>query len=83
MLNIKVLGPGCANCDKLTKLVHEAVDCLNIEAEVSKVTDYAQIVELGVMSTPGLIVNEQVVSSGRVPTLGEVTSFISTSLENT
>ncbi len=83
MLSIKVLGPGCANCDKLTKLVHESVDFLNIDAKITKVTGYTEIVELGVMTTPGLIVNDQIVSSGRVPTLGEVTSFITTALDTT
>ena len=81
MLSIKVLGPGCANCEKLAKLVHEAVDFLNIEADITKVTNYAEIIELGVMTTPGLIVNYQIVSSGRVPTIGEVTSFITTALD--
>ncbi len=81
MLSIKVLGPGCANCDKLAKLVHEAVDFLNTDADITKVTGYAEIVELGVITTPGLIVNDQVVSSGRVPTLGEVTSSITTALD--
>ena len=81
MLSIKVLGPGCANCDKLSKLVHESVDFLNIDAEVNKVTEYAEIIEHGVMATPGLIINDQIVSSGRLPTLGEVTSFITTALD--
>ena len=81
MLSIKILGPGCANCEKLAKLVQEAVDFLNIEAEITKVTDYAEIVELGVMTTPGLIINDEIVSSGRVLTMGEVTSFITTALD--
>ncbi len=80
MLSIKILGPGCANCEKLAKLVHEAVDFLNIDADISKVTDYAEIVELGVMTTPGLIINDEIVSSGRVLTIGEVTSLITTAL---
>ncbi len=62
-------------------MVHEAVGSLSIEAEITKVTNYAEIVELGVMSTPGLIVNDQVVSSGRVPTMGEVTTFITSALD--
>jgi len=81
MLTIKVLGSGCANCEKLTRLVREAVDFLNIEADVTKVTNYTEILDLGVMSTPGLIVNDEIVSSGRVPTLGEVISFITTALD--
>lgn len=81
MLTIKVLGPGCANCEKLSGLVHEAVDFLNIEADITKVTDFTEILDLGVMSTPGLIVNDEIASSGRVPTLGEVISFITTALD--
>jgi small redox-active disulfide protein 2 len=82
MLDIKVLGPGCANCEKLDEMVHNVVDSLSIEAQVSKVTNYTEIVELGVMTTPGLIINGEVVSSGRVPTLGEVTTMITNALAN-
>lgn len=80
MLDIKVLGPGCANCEKLAELVKQAVNSLSIEANISKVTDYVEIVNLGVTTTPGLIINAQVVSSGRVPTQAEVTTFITSAL---
>lgn len=80
MLEIKVLGPGCANCEKLAELVKQAVTSLSIEAKISKVTDYVEIVNLGVTTTPGLIINDQVVSSGRLPTLAEVTTFITSAL---
>jgi small redox-active disulfide protein 2 len=82
MLDIKVLGPGCMNCEKLGELVHNVVDSLSIEAQISKVTNYAEIVELGVMTTPGLIINGEVVSSGRVPTKAEVTTMITSALAN-
>ncbi len=80
MLDIKVLGPGCTNCEKLAELVTQAVSSLSIEANISKVTDYIEIANLGVMTTPGLIINDQVVSSGRVPTQAEVTTFITSAL---
>jgi len=82
MLDIKVLGPGCTNCEKLGEMVHNVVDSLSIDAQIIKVTDYAEIVELGVMSTPGLIINDQIVSSGCVPTMDEVTSLITTALDS-
>jgi small redox-active disulfide protein 2 len=65
---VKILGSGCKNCLALEKATREAIDRLGIEAEVEKVTDYADIVSYGVMSTPALVVDEEVVSSGRVLT---------------
>lgn len=69
---IKVLGPGCANCQKLEALAKKAVDELGLEAEIIKVTDYADIMAYGIMSTPGLVVDEEVKMAGRVPTLDQV-----------
>jgi len=66
---IKILGPGCANCVNLERVTREAVADLGIDAEFEKVTDYPAIMGYGVMSTPGLVVDEKVVMSGRVPTL--------------
>jgi len=76
MITIKVLGPGCANCKRLEQLAHQAVDSLGIEANFEKVTDYTKIVDLGVMRTPGLIVNDKVVSSGRIPSEEEIVGWI-------
>jgi len=81
MLIIKVLGPGCANCSRLEKITQEAVAYLGADAEIIKVSDYNEIVEHGILTTPGLIVNDEIVSSGRVPSLGEVTSWIATTLD--
>jgi len=80
MLTIKVLGSGCANCKRLEQIAQQAVSQLGFEAQVVKVTDYAEILEHGVLATPGLVVNDQVVCSGRVPSLGEVTSWLTTAL---
>ncbi len=80
MLTVKVLGPGCANCQRLEQIARQAVEQLGIPAQVSKITDYAEIIEHGVMTTPGLIVNDQVVCSGRVPTLAEVTTWLTSAL---
>ena len=81
MVEIKVLGPGCANCKLLEQIAHKVVDALSVDANIEKVTDYKEIVELGVMATPGLIVNNEVVSSGRIPSETEVTDWIIKALE--
>ncbi len=63
---IKVLGPGCANCVNLEKNTREALASLGLEAHVEKVTDYPTIAGYGVMKTPGLVVDEELVLSGKV-----------------
>jgi small redox-active disulfide protein 2 len=80
MLNIKILGSGCPNCKKLEALTCQAVEQLSIEAEVTKVTDYADIMAYNVMSTPGLVINEKVVSTGRIPSPAEITNFLTSAL---
>ena len=80
MVEIKVLGPGCANCKKLEQITRKVVEALGADANVTKVTDYQEIVELGVMATPGLIVNDEVVSSGRIPSEIEVTTWVTDAL---
>ena len=67
MLQIKVLGSGCANCKRLEQEVKEALSGSAIEYEVVKVTDYANIMAYGIMSTPGLVMNETVLATGRIP----------------
>jgi small redox-active disulfide protein 2 len=76
MLRIQVLGPGCANCRKLEALAREAVAGLGVEAEVEKVSDMREIMARGVMATPGLAVNDKLVSTGRVPSASEVMTLI-------
>lgn len=81
MLSIKVLGPGCANCRKLEAMVYKVVSDLSAEAEVIKVTDYQEILEYGIMATPGLVVNNQLVSSGRIPAESEIVTWVADALE--
>lgn len=76
MLSIKVLGPGCANCRKLEEIAREAVAAVGVEAEISKVTDMQQIIAYDVLKTPGLVINEKLVSSGRIPTAQSVAEWI-------
>lgn len=73
---IKVLGPGCKNCTTLEKNVREALTRLGVDAELEKVTDYSEIMAHGVMSTPGLVIDGDVVSYGRVPTPTQIVELI-------
>jgi len=73
---IKILGPGCKNCAVLTENTKEALKNLNIEAEISKITDYEQMAAYGIMSTPALVVDEKVVSSGKVLKSKDIMKFI-------
>jgi len=76
MIKIKVLGSGCANCKRLEAVVRQIVENEKIEAEIEKVTDFAEITHYPILSTPGLVINEKVVSSGRIPGIAEVTAWL-------
>ena len=76
MITIKVLGSGCANCKRLAQIAHKVVESMALEAEIIKVTDYNDIMAYNVMSTPGLVINEKLVSFGRIPSEAEVTTFL-------
>ncbi len=81
MLTIKILGSGCANCKRVEQIARKVVEDLAFEAEVHKVTDYNDITAYNLLSTPGLVINEKVVCSGRIPTPAEVTTWVSDALE--
>jgi small redox-active disulfide protein 2 len=68
MLEIKILGSGCTNCKNLEKLCREVVTENKLEANIEKVTDIKEIVSYGILSTPGLVVNGKILSSGKLPT---------------
>jgi small redox-active disulfide protein 2 len=76
MVNIKVLGSGCANCKRLEATARKAVEALGIEAEIEKVTDYAEIMKYPIIATPGLVVNEKLVSAGRIPNEAEISGWL-------
>lgn len=76
MLNVKILGSGCANCKRLEATTRKVVESLGIEAEIEKVTDYAEIMKYPIMATPGLVVNEKLVSAGRIPSEAEIESWL-------
>jgi small redox-active disulfide protein 2 len=81
MLTIKVLGSGCANCKRVEQTVRKVVEDMSLEAEIIKVTEYPDIMKYNIMSTPGLVINEKVVSTGRIPTSAEVTTWLTNALE--
>ncbi len=76
MLTVKILGPGCSNCRKLEAVAREAAASAGIEAEFVKVGDIEAIMAYDVMSTPGLVINEKLVSSGRIPTQAEIRQWM-------
>ncbi|NNJ11652.1 thioredoxin family protein [Chloroflexales bacterium ZM16-3] len=76
MLNVKVLGSGCANCKRLEALVRKTVADRGLDAEVEKVTDYAQMMRWNIMQTPGLVVNDVLVSAGRIPSEAEIAGWL-------
>lgn len=76
-MEIKVLGPGCANCHKMEDMAKIAVKELGIDATVVKISDIGEIARLGILSTPGLIVNGKVKYSGKpLPSLEKVKELI-------
>lgn len=75
-LEIKILGPGCPNCKTLEKAVLNALAELGVAADVEKVSDIRKIMEFKILSTPGLVIDGQVVCSGRVPRLEEIKAWI-------
>jgi len=81
MINIKVLGPGCDNCKRLAWLAERAATHLGVEAQIIKITNYAEIMKYPILSTPGLVINERLVSSGRIPSEAEITTFLTDALE--
>ncbi|MFP5484705.1 MAG: thioredoxin family protein [Gammaproteobacteria bacterium] len=76
MLTIKILGSGCANCKKLEAVAREAAGNVHVQADFVKVTDMKEILAFDLLSTPGLVINDKLVSSGRIPTVAEVQKWL-------
>jgi small redox-active disulfide protein 2 len=76
MLNIKILGGGCANCKRLEAQTRDVVDTLGLQAEFIKVTDHNEIMTYPILSTPGLVINDNVVSFGRIPSKTEIEDWL-------
>jgi len=75
-MKIEILGTGCAKCQKLEELVHEAIKAAGVEAEISKVKDIKQIMTYGVMTTPGLVIDGQVKIAGKMPTPDQIKGWV-------
>jgi len=75
-MEIKILGIGCKNCVNLAKNTEEALKELGMEATITKVTDMKDIAKYGIMRTPGLVIDEKVVSYGKVASTEEITEFL-------
>ncbi|SDB45795.1 thioredoxin family protein [Butyrivibrio sp. INlla16] len=76
MTNVKVLGGGCSKCETLLANAKEAISALGVDAEVEYITDFSVIAGYGIMSTPALIVNDKVVSMGKVLKEKEIEAFL-------
>lgn len=75
-MEIKVLGTGCSKCKTLEKLTNQAIEELNISADVIKVEDIMEIMEFGVMTTPALVVNGKVMVKGKLPSIKEIKEIL-------
>ena len=73
---IKILGSGCKNCAKLEKNTEDALRASGIDATIEKVTDFKDIANYGVMTTPGLVINDVVVSQGKVLKENEIVKLL-------
>jgi len=89
-LNIKVLGPGCANCERVFQTVVAALEELEAElgdecpeATLQKITDHGEFLKYDLMFTPGLVINEKLACSGRIPSKAEVRQWITSALTQT
>ncbi len=76
-VNIKILGPGCPNCQKLETNVKQAVEELKIDAKIEKISDIGEIMSYNVMNMPVLLVDEKIVFSGSVPAVEEIKNSLS------
>ena len=81
MISVKVLGTGCPNCKKVEQVAKRAIANLAIDAEIIKVTDMADIMTYDILSTPGLVINGELVSAGRIPEESEIISWLANALE--
>lgn len=75
MLQIKILGSGCANCQRLERETHTALNEAGLIYELTKVTDYGDIASYGVMQTPALVINDVVVTSGKIPKHDQIVNW--------
>lgn len=75
-MDVKILGSGCTNCRNLEALTREALEALGLDVEIDEVTDPAEIASWGVMSTPALVIDDEVVVSGRIPPAEQIKGLL-------
>ncbi|RLC19576.1 MAG: thioredoxin family protein [Deltaproteobacteria bacterium] len=75
-MEIKILGPGCAKCNKTEKLVREVIDETGVDASVEKVSDMMQIASYGVFGTPSVIIDNEVKCTGKVPKKNNIKAWL-------
>jgi len=75
-MSIKVLGPGCPNCKRVEQITLEVLQELGLDGEIEKVANFADIMKYPILTTPGLVINEEVVCSGRIPSKDEVRTWL-------
>lgn len=75
-MNIKILGSGCANCKRLEENARQAVERLGLTANIEKVTDFNKMMAYGIMSTPALVIDEKVVSAGKVLSAQDIQNIL-------
>jgi small redox-active disulfide protein 2 len=73
---IKILGPGCARCKSTLEVVKKAVEQSGIQAEITKIEDLEGMMKYNILSTPAVVINEQIKISGRVPTVDEIKKLL-------
>jgi len=80
MLHIKILGPGCLNCYRVEQIAVDALEMLDVEATLEHITDQGEMLKYPIMYTPGLVINEELVCAGRIPSIKEVISWVKEAL---
>jgi len=80
-MKIKILGTGCAKCHQLEQTARQVIKDLAVNATIEEVKDMKKIMEYPILTTPGLVVNEELVCSGRIPSKSEVTQFLINALD--
>ena len=79
-MDVKILGSGCPNYKRLEKVTRATLSEMGVDATVSKVTAMSEILSYNILGTPGLVIDEKVVSSGRMPSKAEITGWVTSAL---